>query len=211
MYVEPIFLKTVLKSGGEYRPEHVLRMRDMIDKYVDCPYRFVCYSDMEIPDVTIRPLLHGWPGWWSKIHLFKDIEDSFYIDLDMTITGNITDMVMVDSDFIALRNMNPRIEGIGSAMMKWRGDYSILYDWFKEDPERYMRENNRIGTNHLGDQSIIWKILDGKIDFFQDKFPNRIKKFNEAGGSVKVFYGKHRPWKNLGNSGIRPVPNRQSS
>lgn len=200
MYVEPIFLKTVLKSGGEYRPEHVLRMLDMIDKYVDCPYTFVCYSDTEIPDVTIRPLLHGWPGWWSKIHLFKDIEDSFYIDLDMTITGNITDMVMVDSDFIALRNMNPRIEGIGSAMMKWRGNKSYIYYGFNTDTQGQMLQHGRdkIGTPWIGDQGYVWKILDGKIDFFQDKFPDRIKKFNETGGSVKVYYGKHRPWKRRG-------------
>ena len=116
-----ITLKTVLKSGGEYKPGHVLRVQDMLDKYVDCPARFVCYSDVEIEGVTVRPLLHDWPGWWSKIEIFREVEDSFYIDLDMTIEGNITDMVMADSYFMALRNMNHRIGGIGSAMMKWRG------------------------------------------------------------------------------------------
>lgn len=189
-----ITLKTVLRSGGEYKLEHVLRMQEMIDRYVDCPARFVCYSDVDIPDVTVRPLLHDWQGWFSKIEMFRDVEESFYIDLDMTITGNITDMVTVDSDFMALRNMTPRIEGIGSAMMKWRGDKRFIYETFKSDPERYMEENNKIGTNHWGDQSYIWKCMDGKIDFFQYHFQNRIKKFNEPGGDVKVYYGRNKPW-----------------
>lgn len=189
-----IILKTVLKSGGQYKPEHVLRVRDMLDRHVDCPARFVCYSDMDIDGVEVRDLLHDWPGWFSKIELFKEVEDSFYIDLDMTIQGNITDMVMVDSDFMALRNMTPRIEGIGSAMMRWRWDRRFIYDTFKSDPEKHMAENNTISTNNWGDQSYIWKCMEGKIDFFQSHFQNRIKKFTEPGGDVKVYYGRNKPW-----------------
>lgn len=190
-----ITLKTVLKSGGEYKPEHVIRMQGMLDQYVDCPAQFVCYSDVEIPDVTVRPLLHDWPCWFSKLEMFRDVEDSFYIDLDMTVQGNITDMVTVDSDFMALRNMNPRIAGIGSAMMKWRGDYRDIYQAFRVHPELHMQENSRIGTNNWGDQSIIWKFLGGRIEFFQQKLPDRIKRFDQQGGDVKVYFGKRRPWK----------------
>lgn len=195
--MKSIVLKTVLKSGGEYKPEHVQRMLQMLDRYVDCPAKFVCYSDVEIPGITTRPLLHDWPGWWSKLEIFRDFEDSFYIDLDMTITGNITDMVMVDSDFIALRNMNPRIEGIGSAMMKWQEDLSWLYAEFASNTDEYMKDHGKekTGTPLLGDQGFMWRFLKPDVEFFQDKFPGRIKKFNEHGGDVKVYYGRNRPWK----------------
>lgn len=190
-----IILKTVLRSGGEYKPEHVLRMQGMLDRYVDCPARLVCYSDVDIPGIQVRPLLHDWPGWWAKLELFREAEDSFYIDLDMTITGNITDMVMADSDFMALRNMTSRIEGIGSAMMKWRGDYTAIYETFKADPEKYMAENNKIGTNSHGDQSFVWKVLGGRTEFFQERFPNRISGFKSPQKTdIKVFYGKKKPW-----------------
>lgn len=190
-----ITIKTVLKSGGEYKPEHVQRMQEMLDRYVDCPSKFVCYSDVEIPDVIVRPLINGWKGWWSKIEMFRDVEDSFYIDLDMTITGNITDMVMVDSNFMALRNMNPRIAGIGSAMMKWKGDYSCLYRDFLKSPLTHMQSNNQIGTAFHGDQGFLWRQTDCKIEFFQEKFPDRIKRFDQSGGDIKVYFGKRRPWK----------------
>lgn len=195
-----MILKTVLKSGGEYTIEHVYRMKKMLEQYVDCPTQFVCYSDVEIRNVKTRPLLNDWDGWWSKIEMFRDIEDSFYIDLDMTINGNISDMVQSDSKFMALRNMNPRIGGIGSALMKWRGDFSRIYNTFLDDPEYFInRHSNKIGTNMHGDQGYIFSVSCNphtgfKIDSFQDKFPNRIKTFNEVGGDIKVFYGKHRPW-----------------
>lgn len=197
-----ITLKTVLKSGGEYKPEHVLRMQEMLDRYVDFPARFVCYSDMGIPGVTVRPLLHDWPTWFSKIEMFRDVEDSFYIDLDMTVQGNITDMVMVDSDFMALSNMNPRIGGIGSAMMKWRGDYTRMYNLFSDNSEHFIqRHSNKIGTPMHGDQGYIFSFacspFEGfKIDCFQDKFPNRISDFRTSNQTdIKVYFGKRRPWK----------------
>lgn len=194
-----IILKTVLKSGGEYTADHVLRMQEMLDRYVDCPARFVCYSDVDIPDVAVRPLQHDWPRWWPKIEIFREVEDSFYIDLDMTINGNITDMVMADSDFMALRNMNPRIEGIGSAMMKWRGDFTDIYKVFSFNAEVMMKNHGRdkMGTPWLGDQGFIFKhicITERETEYFQSQFPNRIKKFNEQGGDVKVYFGKRRPW-----------------
>lgn len=193
--MKSIIVKTVLKSGGEYKQEHVHRIYQQLDRYVDCPVKFVCYSDLKIPGFTTRPLIHDWSGWWSKIEMFKDIEDSFYIDLDMTIQGNITDMITVDSDFIALRNMNPNIEGIGSAMMKWRGDKSFIYEKFKSDPQRFITENSKIGTNKWGDQSFIWKEMGGDIDFYQLRFPARISRFDRPEGDVKVYYGRNRPWK----------------
>lgn len=193
-----ITLKTVLKSGGEYQEKHVLRMRDMLEFYVRCPSKFVCYSDLNIPGIETRPLLHNWPGWWSKIEIFREVEDSFYIDLDMTIQGDITDIVMADSDFMALRNMAPRIEGIGSAMMKWSGDKRFIYETFKSDPEKYMAGHGRDkkGTPWLGDQGFIWSLCKGDIGLFQSSFKGRIKKFNEPGGDIKVYYGRSRPWQN---------------
>lgn len=166
----------------------------MLEKHVKCPYRFVCYSDIEIDAVDVRPLENGWAGWWSKIELFKDIDDSFYIDLDMTINGDITDMVMADSDFMALRNMTPRIAGIGSAMMKWRGDKRFIYEEFKLRPEYHMDMNSQMGTPNWGDQGYLWNEMGQSIDFFQDRFPNRIQKFTDQSADVIVYYGKRRPW-----------------
>lgn len=126
--------------------------------------------------------------------MFRDIEDSFYIDLDMTISEDITDIVKRPSRFCALRNMTPRISGIGSAMMKWEGDHRYLYEIFKQAPKAHMEANSFVGTAFLGDQGFIYRLVKN-IELFQDLFPDRIERFDERrGASIKVFYGRYRPW-----------------
>lgn len=194
-----IVIKTVLKSGGEYKKDYVYRMRDMISQYVNCEYKFVCYSDVEIEGVEVRDLEKNLPKWWSKIEIFRDVEESFYIDLDMTIHNDITDIVSCETDFMALKNMNPKIGGIGSAMMKWKGDKRFIYNQFLRFPEEYMEifNDKKIGTPLLGDQGFIWSLMKNDTEYFQDKFPNKIRRFNQNGGDIKVYFGKYRPWRNV--------------
>lgn len=192
-----IILKTVLKSGGVYKPEHVIRIRDMLDKYVDCPAQFVCYSDINIPGVTVRKLQDNLPGWWSKIEMFRDVdEQSFYIDLDMTVNGNITDIVSHKSYFIATRNMNSRIGGIGTSVMGWEGDHSDVYRHFINNKDAIMQAygKHRMGTAFLGDQGFLWE-YHGMCEYYQDLFPKRMKKFSEnVNADVVVYFGKNKPW-----------------
>jgi len=191
-------VKTVLKTGGEYKPEHVFRIKNMLEKYIKAKYEFICLTDdsslLNNTNITTRKLVHNWPSWWSKIELFKDIEESFYIDLDMTINGDITDIATCETDFLSLRNLAPSISGIGSAIMRWSGDKTFIYNTFKKQPEHYMKINNKRGTNKWGDQSFIWEIMDGKIEFLQDRFPNRIGRFRVPNKDINIFYGRKRPW-----------------
>lgn len=184
-----------MKSGGIYKPNHVIRMQEQIKKFVNLPYEFVCYSDIDFAlEGTIRKLKHDLPGWWAKMELFREKdEESFYIDLDMDINGDITDIVDRKSGFCALHNMTKSIRGIGSALMKWEGDKTFLYKGFLEAPERHMADNNRYGSPYLGDQGYIFRsVLD--IEIFQDIFPNRIKPYKSSDkGDITVYYGKNKP------------------
>lgn len=196
MYTD-LVIKTVLKTGGEYDPGHVIRLAEQLRKHVNIPYRLVCYTDavFTCAGIEIRPLLHDWPGWWSKLEIFRDIERSFYMDLDMTIEGDITDIVARDYDFAALNNMNPRIGGIGSAVMAWNGDKTRLYHLFKSNPAKFIAENSQRSTKFWGDQGFIFSNWPPQ-ERFQNIFPKRIKRFDEIGQcSIKVYFGKWRPWK----------------
>jgi len=84
---------TVLRSGGEYEPKHVLAMQRQVAQWApDAMYE--CLSDIDIPGVKCTPLRHSWPGWWAKLELFRpDIEGGYlYTDLDNVIVGPIDDM-----------------------------------------------------------------------------------------------------------------------
>lgn len=192
-----VIIKTVLRSGSEYKPEHVQRIQQQLGRPV------VCYTDLPAIDgIEVRPLLHDWPGWWSKLEVFREIEDSFYIDLDMTIAGDISDIINTDpaDGLIALRNMKPEIGGIGSAMMRWRRDMRKVYKLFCTDPQ-YVMDNYGIdkrGTRWLGDQGWVGACVDEleiPLQYWQDLYPGRIKAWYEQGDAdIIVYFGRSRPW-----------------
>lgn len=190
-----LVIKTVLKSGGEYGPEHVTRLAAQLRQHISIPYKFVCYSDLDFPlDGEIRPLLHNWPGWWSKLEIFREVETSFYFDLDMTIQGDITAIVERQYTFAALNNLTPPIRGIGSAMMGWAGDWRNLYEVFKADPQYYMARNSFKSTSRWGDQGFIYSQV-ADIERLQITFPGLIRKYSDKDDSaIRVFFGPVKPW-----------------
>ena len=115
----------VLKTGVwrnrhmrvEYGPDHVRWLRDQFPRYVGTAYRFVCLSDIPIAGVDVIPLRDDLPGWWSKLELFRELEDAFYVDLDTVIVGDITRMVKHKHKFTVLRNLSSKQDGrIGSGV-----------------------------------------------------------------------------------------------
>ena len=62
-----ITIATVLRSGGDYRPEHVRALAGMCGRFAPA-HRFVvltdqCYAFAEDEEIEARPLKRDWPGW----------------------------------------------------------------------------------------------------------------------------------------------------
>lgn len=78
------------------------------------PHRFVCMSNVDVPGVETLPLVHNWPGWWSKIELFRPGNGLdgrvLYLDLDTLIVDEINSIADFDSPF-ALMPSYHRITG----------------------------------------------------------------------------------------------------
>ena len=208
-------IATVLKTGDfkngtktiSYSPAHVVWLKSQIRRHITLPHRFVCLSDINIPDCEVIPLKHAWPGWWSKIELFRpNIFNGpvFYLDLDTVITQNINNMVKFKQDkyFLVLKNLFQG-EGFGSGLMAWAGDFSKLYDIFKSNPVQYMREYSK-SIYRWGDQAFLQEHLSGTV-YFQDLFPGQIisylfglrnKSANLPPANCKIvcFHGKPKPW-----------------
>ena len=120
----------VLKSGGVYTPDWVRRLREGVAQHLKQDYKFVCLSDMEVPDRI--PLVHDLKGWWSKIELFKLPGPVLYFDLDTMIVGDLSDIANVarttDSLVMLTNFYDPK--GYGSGVMAWGGDVSELHNHF---------------------------------------------------------------------------------
>ena len=86
----------VLRSGGIYSPEWVRKLRDGVARQFTVPHRFVCLSDVDVSAICERiPLVEDWPGWWSKIELFRSglFDDTvLYFDLDTVPVGSLDAM-----------------------------------------------------------------------------------------------------------------------
>ena len=213
--IKMLTIACVLKTGQfknqskiiSYNSSQVFWLKAQVDQYITIPHRFICLSDIDIPNCETIPLINNWPGWWSKMELFRPgLFDGpvFYLDLDTVIINNIDKMVRFNKDkyFLVLRNLF-RCEGFGSGVMAWRGDFSQLYDIFKSDANYYQRDYSR-DIKRWGDQGFLEEHLHGAV-YFQDIFSDWIISYffdmlkrgikNPPRGSRLIcFQGKPKPW-----------------
>jgi hypothetical protein len=154
----------VCKSGAEYDYEWVRKLRDGVSRNLTIPHEFKCLSDIDVPGRI--PLKHKWPGWWSKIEMFREVTGpTLYLDLDTVVTGNIDHLTKTEG-FTAIRNFHdPKM--IGSAVMWFQGPMKQVYERFCEKPFKWIEyhERKRNGP-YLGDQAFIWDSLGKNVQTF---------------------------------------------
>jgi hypothetical protein len=194
----------VLKSGGDYGLEDVLKLRDRVLQHAGNyrNVRFVCFSDLDVSEHCERVHLeHNWPGWWSKKELFNPAFKGAltYLDLDTVPVGDLSGLAAVKGPAIMRDVYRP--DGLQSAIMVIPQDKkSSIWRYFLSDPERHMRECT-VRYTKWGDQGFLeghWQ--DAKR--LQDVLPGQIVswKANEcaargipAEARLVVFHGKPRP------------------
>jgi hypothetical protein len=156
-----IVVACVLKSGGCYDARYVANLERQVRSHMHVPYRFVALTDCldgEVDCVKL-PLVHGWPGWWSKLELFNHEalgrpSRVIYFDLDTLILGDITRLATAPlyAKFYMIRGFR-HPERRGSGVMVWAGNYSKLYDQFVKSAPHYLTKVGAIRP--LGDQLFI--------------------------------------------------------
>ena len=195
------------RTKVEYNAQQVQWLKRQCDEHLK-GVDFYCLTDLDsIDGVNTIPLKHNWPGWWSKIELFR-FDEVFYIDLDTVIINDIRYMLDL-KEFHALRNLsghrlNDKVV-MGSGLMSWTIRPQNVYESFTiSQIPQYTKRYNR-----WGDQGYIYDRLAGQYNAFQDAFPNRIHSYKFDGidkenppGDIVIFHGKPKPW----DSGQKWVP-----
>ena len=187
----------VLKSGGEFEPEHVYRMRDMANKFITVPFKFCCITDYPDLNCRTRPLQHDLQGWWCQLELFHPSTftgQTFYTDLDVTLISNIDDMVSWIPRFAIAREYrgtNPT-----STLMSFdqTGARLVWNSWLKCKKNINLDRNSPLST-------VFFKPFTD-YTFIQDKFPNRVCSFKKdwrkgtapKGTSIVCYHGRPKPW-----------------
>lgn len=136
-------------------------------------YRFVCLTDDPAVEPYWRvPLQHDFPGWWSKLELFRPGLFSgpvLYLDLDTLITGDLSDIAGYRGPFAIARDFYQPTRG-QSCVMAWTPNAETARIWarFMEDPKGHMRR-----IKATGDQAFINECLPNAVRL-QDLFPDQI-------------------------------------
>jgi len=130
----------VLRSGGDFNADYVIRLRNMVARHLPGQPRFVCLTDLpEIDGIETIPLITTWSGWWAKLELFREglfdgASRAIYFDLDTLIVGDISPLLALNGDFYGLRPWNRANREKGQAAsgaMVWSpGDYGFIFDEF---------------------------------------------------------------------------------
>ena len=201
----------VHKTGGIYdKFDYVGALVDAVRRNLKAPHDFVCLTDAvsdpeEFDGVRKIPLLHRWPGFWSKIELFRPGIFSgpvLYLDLDTVICGDITDVALSESPLVMAWDMQSG--WINSSMMRWSVDLSFIYCALADasDQRELMRKYEH--GARWGDQGLIQDCLEARAmgwDWAQSLFPDRINWHPPgnrdmpaaSGTSVSLWYGHPKP------------------
>jgi hypothetical protein len=186
----------VLRSGGDYGPDDVRRLRDGVEAHLPGA-RFVCLSDVDVPCERI-PLRHDWPGWWSKLNLFSPevTGDFLYLDLDSIITGDLSDLASLNR--LAIMRDVLRPDGLqSSCMFLPEGDRAAVWEAFTADPA-----GNMARFHSGGDQAFLESLWLPGPARIQDLLPGQlvsykadVRKLGRVPDNARavIFHGAPRP------------------
>lgn len=180
----------VVRRGEKYTAKYPRMVRDQVLKHTTGDVKFTILGDGVDAD---RPLVNGWPGWWSKLELFApwnmDLRPCLFLDLDTYVLGRIDDLVShVPVRLTMLRDFNARERG-QSAIMSIPQEVDHIWNIFNSAPEPMMKRHPG------GDQAFLGQF---PMDFLQDRFDgiysykvDRLQ--DDPRGRICCFHGKPKP------------------
>lgn len=196
-----------------YTADYVNRLYRGIERNYSQPFEFICFTD-DVEGIeygTAVEVDDGWPGWWSKVQVYREmgIEGLIvYFDLDTVITGSLDFLDEYEGEFAILKNFYRDPTKPYAACMQVFRSRAVrgLWDEFVaqkfDQPEDGFRYNG-IMREFRSDQE--W--LDARLeapDIIQKMWPRRVLSFKADMGdggtwgmtgdtSIVCYHGRPRP------------------
>ena len=161
-------------SPGRYDETWVRKLKAGVDRHLTIPHRFVCLTNEPIEGIETVNLIHDWPGWWSKIELFRPGLFDYpvlYLDLDTMVCGNIDPLIFNSMSLTMWREEIRHLAN--SSVMLWSRDKSSIYRKFLNSPDQYMKEHGGDQWPYFkifGDQAFIARFA-GQVNYWQKLYP----------------------------------------
>jgi hypothetical protein len=169
--------------GDKFSLDYVYNLKAMVERNTTVPFRFVCYSDRNIPGVEIVRLKPGFDGWWNKLQMFdpamKVGDHVLYFDLDTVITGNIDWLMNYNVWFMGIEDVGasnpwqPHLRNVlQTGVMTWDHDANshIYLD--------FIMNYDRIKNQFRGDGEYLnTKVNPYYRKLLQHVFPGKLKSY----------------------------------
>lgn len=179
---------TVYREGGDYKPDHVDRLREQCHKYAP-----------GVPFICMDNFRHNWPGWWAKMEVFRIPGPVLYMDLSNTVNNDLTPMLNISKKhgFVVNRDPNVHQRDVQSCVMSWAEDVSYLYELFAAHSREYIEEYTT--PRWWGDQGFVE--ANAGYEFWQDLLPGSVASYKKhyLTGKIKDpiiinYHGRPKPW-----------------
>jgi 2-polyprenyl-3-methyl-5-hydroxy-6-metoxy-1,4-benzoquinol methylase len=186
----------VLKGGGKYGKDHAYWLRDQVSHRIATPHSFRILTDSQDLGPTAVGLSHGWPGWWSKLEMFRPGQLHgciLYLDLDVVLCRNIVlpDPKTIEEGFLYARPDWGRTGEINSSVMMFRaGTCRPVYDRMVAAPQQTMHEFSAHGDQHFTSTVMAGKIKP--LPLIVNSY--KLSKADPAVTDIMAFHGQPKPW-----------------
>lgn len=181
----------VLRSGGEYKPEHVQWLSRQVPG-------LVCISDVPVDGVDTLPMRYTWPGWWSKMNLFDPgliYDDILYFDLDTVVLGDVDELEVGETTMLS-DFYKPHMPASGLMFIAHEDKEHAWREWMVS-PSQHMKACRT--RENWGDQGFLRNVL--KARRWDKMAPRRIVSYKvhckdgvPDDALVVCFHGQPRPW-----------------
>ena len=187
--------------GSGYSHDDVRILRNQVSRNLKLPHKFIALTDRPIEGVECLMPDEIWPGWFSKLLIFRHgtVGRNLYIDLDCVVTGDL-EPLLSDTISAPANWAQSGHGGVQSSVMAWSGDWSFIADSFNPSLLRddIRHPFGRYGnTDYWGDQGFLTGLLgspgDGKIEPMAGVYSYRYHcaagRF-PADASIVAFHGR---------------------
>jgi len=175
----------VLRSGGDFAPEHVQWLARQVPG-------LVCLSDVPVPGVPCLPLVYDWPGWWAKMEAFGPAIDGDILLLDLDTV--VLQMPAMPTETTVLRDwVEPSVIN-SSLMYVTAADRARVWSAWIADPAGHMARCTR--WPKLGDQGFLVEHLADAARWGEEVVSYKVhcRGGVPAEAQAVCFHGKPRPW-----------------
>ena len=185
-----------------YTPDYVTRLRAMVTRWSDRPFRFVCLTDRpwlftDVDTITVQ----RWPNcfaYWTKLELFNPVRQwpgrVLYLDLDTLIVAPLRSILDMPAPFAIThdpgRPGQKTIDRFGRKIVRRFNSSVMVFDGGTHT-DLYTDWTPMAAHRLSGDQDYLAERLQGAVGMPRAWFPRLSEVTGPPFGDAKVILSKH--------------------